>query len=227
MCKRIFRFKLQSSSYWQNINFSFNCFYPVNFVARTWKESFSLLVVVSHKSSSTFTKSTSESNVPFHLKSIHPPYPRGGVYFQKHLPSVWYLDQVYHRGSLFTWNWHSLWRRCFLDRPQGVCGIQMELPNVMQWSKMSLKSVKIQIYFSDQLYTSFVKLPFTTDPTEIGQLVLKICPVDGLQQTTENKEIIYFVCLYLKTSFCKFRLILLNHITNVMIFKIIKALTER
>ena len=30
--------------------------------------------------------------------------------------------------SLFTWNSHSPWKRCFLNLPQGVCGIQMELP---------------------------------------------------------------------------------------------------
>ena len=31
--------------------------------------------------------------------------------------------------TLSTVNSHSPWRRCFLNLPQGVCGIQMELPN--------------------------------------------------------------------------------------------------
>ena len=63
---------------------------------------------------------------------------RGSVNFQMHLTSVWFLDYVYHRGSkyfiqkcqmsFFTWNSHSPCIRCFLNLPQGVCGLLMELP---------------------------------------------------------------------------------------------------
>ena len=45
---------------------------------------------------------------------------------------------------------------------------------IKQEKKMSLKSVKFNPHFSDWFFTSFAKLPFTTDPIEIGQLVPKI-----------------------------------------------------
>ena len=54
------------------------------------------------------------------------------------------------------------------------------------------------------MYTSFVKLPFTTDPIEIVQLVPKIWTVEGLQKQYEMGEIVCFVWLYLKISICKF-----------------------
>ena len=48
----------------------------------------------------------------------------GSVKFQMHLPSVWFLNYIYFRGSkyfiwkyqnsLSTWNSHSVCRRCFL-----------------------------------------------------------------------------------------------------------------
>ena len=59
--------------------------------------------------------------------------------FKCTVPSVWFLDQVFHRGSkyfiqkypmsLSIWNSHSPCARCFLNLPQGVYGIQMEFPN--------------------------------------------------------------------------------------------------
>ena len=42
---------------------------------------------------------------------------------------------------------------------------------------------RFNFHFSDWLYTSsFAKLLFTTDPIEIGQLVLKMQTVEGLQK---------------------------------------------
>ena len=52
-------------------------------------------------------------------------------------------------------------------------------------------------------------------PTDIGQLVPEIQAVEGLNKQQETKETIGFVWLYLKNSICEFRLILLDHITNV------------
>ena len=58
---------------------------------------------------------------------------------------------------------------------------------------MSLKSLKFNFHFSDSLYTSFSKLNSTTNPIKIGQLVLKIQEVEGLQKQQETvKEIISF-----------------------------------
>ena len=57
-----------------------------------------------------------------------------------------------------------------------------DLYYVMQWSKMSLKLAKFNFHFSTWLYISFAKLPLTTDPIEIGQLVPKIRTTEGLQK---------------------------------------------
>ena len=49
----------------------------------------------------------------------------------------------------------------------------------MIWSsKMILKSVKFNFGFSYWLFTSFAKLPFTTEPIEIGQLHGKYATLD-------------------------------------------------
>ena len=48
---------------------------------------------------------------------------------------------------------------------------------------------------------------------KIGQLVPKMCAVEGLQKTIRNKETICFVWLYLKMTICQLGLILLDHIT--------------
>ena len=46
---------------------------------------------------------------------------------------------------------------------------------------------------------------FTTDPIEIGQLVLKIQAVEGLQKWYKRKKICFgFVWLYLIISICEF-----------------------
>ena len=82
--------------------------------------------------------------------------------------------------------------------------------NVMQSTKMSLELVKFNFHFSDRLYASFKKLPFTTDPIEICQLVLEIQEVVGLQNTIGNKK--YLLCLVISyNQYCKFQLILLDH----------------
>ena len=57
---------------------------------------------------------------------------------------------------------------------------------VMQSSKMSLKSIKLNFPFSDWLCNLFAKLPFTTDPIEIGQLVIKVRAIEGLQKQQET-----------------------------------------
>ena len=84
-------------------------------------------------------------------------------------------------------------------------------------SEMSLKSVKFNFYFTDWLYTSFAKLPFTTDPIDIGQSVSKIQAIEGLQKQKETKKLSALFWLYLKISFCKFQLISLDHITFMKI----------
>ena len=61
---------------------------------------------------------------------------------------------------------------------------------------------------------------------EIGQLVLKIQAVKGLQKQQETKKLNCFVCLYLKISICEFRLILLDHITYVGCLMLIFVLFE-
>ena len=63
----------------------------------------------------------------------------------------------------------------------------------------------------------FHQIKFGENPTEIGQLVPKIQTVKGLNKQKETKETICFVWLYVKNSICKFRLILLDHITNVIV----------
>ena len=50
---------------------------------------------------------------------------------------------------------------------------------------------------------------------EIGQLIVMIQAVEGLQKQLETKKLNRFVCLYPKISICEFRLILLDHITNM------------
>ena len=72
----------------------------------------------------------------------------------------------------------------------------------MRLSKMSLKLVKINLCFSDWLYTSFAELPFATDPIEIDQLVSKIQAVEGLQK--ETKKLSALFRLYLKSVFASF-----------------------
>ena len=62
--------------------------------------------------------------------------------------------------------------------------------------------------------TSLAKLPFTTDPIEIDQLISKIWAVEGLQKQQERKKIFPFNWLYCKISICKSRLILLDCITH-------------
>ena len=52
----------------------------------------------------------------------------------------------------------------------------------MQPSKMGQKSVKSNFNFCDWLYTLCTKLPFTTSPIEIGQLVLKIGAVEDCKK---------------------------------------------
>ena len=64
------------------------------------------------------------------------------VNFHMHTPSVWFFRQIYHRGDdiLFrSAKWAYLLGihtppmfRCFLNLPQGVCVIRMELPNRRQ-----------------------------------------------------------------------------------------------
>ena len=66
---------------------------------------------------------------------------------------------------------------------------------------MSLKSDKFNFHFSDQLYTSFTNLPFTTDPIEIGQLVPKIRAVKGLKKQWETKELYTLFGYILKSKF--------------------------
>ena len=64
--------------------------------------------------------------------------PQGSVNFQMHLPYVWCSDQVYRKGSkhftlkcqisLFTWNSHSTWRRCFLNLHRGCMEFKWSYP---------------------------------------------------------------------------------------------------
>ena len=72
-----------------------------------------------------------------HFKSTHHPCgrlwksvpQRGGGEFSNVPAFCVILDQDNHKGSkYFIWNSHSLCVTCFLNVPQGVCGIQMELP---------------------------------------------------------------------------------------------------
>ena len=64
---------------------------------------------------------------------------------------------------------------------------------------MSQQSVKFNFHFSDWLYTSFAKLPFTTDP--IGQLGSKIQAVEGLQKQQETKKLSALFGYILKSVF--------------------------
>ena len=43
---------------------------------------------------------------------------------------MFYLKQK----SVSTWNSHTPCVRCLLNHPQGVCGIQMKLPNPLEMS---------------------------------------------------------------------------------------------
>ena len=79
--------------------------------------------------------------------------------------------------------------------------------------QISGKSIKFNFHFSDWLYTPFTKLPFTTNTIDIGKSVPKIQAVEGLQKQKETKKLSALFWLYLKISFCEFRLILLDHIT--------------
>ena len=63
------------------------------------------------------------------------------------------------------------------------------------------------------MYTSFAKLPFTTDPMHFQSFGSKGTESWRVAKTIGNKEIISFVWSYLRISICELRLILLDHIT--------------
>ena len=90
---------------------------------------------------------------------------------------------------------------------------EMCVTYMMQSSKVSLKLVKFSYHFSDWVHTSFAKLPFTSDPIEIGQMVPKIQQLKSCKNNLKKEETTCFVWLYLKICISKFQLILLDHIT--------------
>ena len=127
MCKRIFKFELQLSRYWQNTKFLPYCpqfhilysnfssifanfldrlLHPINFIARTCQEcSFSFLPVVSRKVFSAITKDS-------RIKSHKIPILFVLFWCRSHAPkhhSLWILSGSYHS----SWSLHVL--LCFAE----------------------------------------------------------------------------------------------------------------
>ena len=90
----------------------------------------------------------------------------------------------------------------FADRTQYLpqTGLELHIRDAIKQNE-SVKLVKFNFHFSDSVHTSLAKLPFTTDPTEIGQLYEKIWAV-RIAITIRTKKNVCFVWLYLKISTC-------------------------
>ena len=80
----------------------------------------------------------------------------------KVIPHIWPLESITHVASPLWMAKHSIihWKMPTMKTTHSLF--------VMRSSKMSLTSVKFNFHFSDWLYISSAKLPFTTDPIEIG-----------------------------------------------------------
>ena len=79
----------------------------------------------------------------------------------------------------YSWNDSNMRQSCQSKRY--VLIMKLATKFVTWTSQMGLKLVKFHFYFSDWFYTPFVKLPLTTNITEIGQMVPKIYCIQSLR----------------------------------------------